>query len=147
MRMIIELRKNAFDPWVELAGIVNRSQGLSGKAGANAVFVGSMRDFNDGEAVHSLYLEHYPGMTERELEALCREADTDGEALETLVLHRVGEVVPGEAIVLVSVWSAHRAAAFRICRGVMESLKHRAPFWKKETLGDRHRWVETNTPG
>lgn len=144
--MQIALRDTPFEPWRELADFSAARGDLSGKAGAASVFVGSMRDFNEGDTVESMYLEHYPGMTELELERLCSECASD-EVLEMLVMHRVGRVEPGDHIVLVAVWSAHRAEAFRVCREVMEELKHRAPFWKKEKLVHGERWVEKNTPG
>lgn len=145
--MLIELREQPFEPWAELAKFHRSRSDLSGKHGANAVFVGTMRDYNEGDTVRSLFLEHYPGMTERELERLCRECIDATDVLELLVLHRIGHVEPGDAIVLVSVWTAHRAESFSVCRSVMEELKHRAPFWKKEQLADGQRWVESNTPG
>lgn len=145
--MRIELRDRPFDAFGELAGFSREHKDLARCAGANAVFIGSMRDFNEGDAVESMYLEHYPGMTERELERLCGECGGEADVLETLVLHRVGRVDPGEHIVLVAVWSAHRAEAFRVCRAIMEELKVRAPFWKKERLAGGERWVEKNTPG
>ena len=145
--MIIELREQPLDPWRELADLQAARTDLAGKYGANAVFVGSMRDFNEGERVTSMFLEHYPGMTEAELGRLCAETIEEVDVLELLVIHRVGEILPGEHIVLVAVWTAHRAAAFSVCRNVMEALKHRAPFWKKEALDGRDRWVTKNTPG
>lgn len=145
--MRVELRDTPFDPWVELGRFSTMRSDLAGRHGANAVFIGTMRDFNEGDSVESMFLEHYPGMTERELERLCLECASDDSVLETLVIHRIGHIEPGEHIVLVSVWTAHRAEAFRVCREIMEALKHRAPFWKKENLGDRERWVDSNTPG
>nr|WP_231940954.1 molybdenum cofactor biosynthesis protein MoaE [Acidihalobacter aeolianus] len=119
-----------------------------GRAGATAVFVGSMRDFNVGDDVSEMFLEHYPGMTERELGLIVAEAEARWPLLDCLVVHRVGRLLPGEPIVLTAAWSAHRAAAFEACRHLMEALKHRAPFWKRETLADgSSRWVEQNTPG
>ena len=121
------------------------------EVGAIASFVGLVREHNavagDGGDVQTLTLEHYPGMTEKELQRLCFDVTQDSPVLEVLVVHRVGKIYPGDDIVLVCVWSAHRAAAFDSCRSIMEILKHRAPFWKKERLIDRHRWVEKNTSG
>lgn len=145
--MIVSVRPEPFDPWREIAALVESRADLRGRFGANAAFVGTMRDFNDGERVVSMTLEHYPGMTEKELERLCRECAAGRDVLELLVVHRVGEVRPGDDIVLVSVWSAHRGEAFEVCRAVMEMLKSRAPFWKQEQLERRRRWVERNTPG
>ena len=106
-----------------------------------------MRDFNEGDDVRGMHLEHYPGMTEKHLGEIVRDAAQQFGLLDALVIHRVGRIEPGEPIVLVAVWSAHRAAAFSACRAVMEALKSRAPFWKKETLADRERWVARNTAG
>ncbi len=92
-------------------------------------------------------LEHYPGMTEQHLEEICASAAKRWDLLEILVVHRVGDLCPGDPIVLVAVWSAHRAAAFEASRHVMEDLKSHAPFWKKEVLNEGHRWVAGNTPG
>jgi molybdopterin synthase catalytic subunit len=84
-------------------------------------------------------------MTEAYLQRLVQEAHDRWPLLDALVLHRVGALVPGDPIVLVAVWSAHRGAAFEACRYLIEELKHRAPFWKREKLADRERWVEGNT--
>lgn len=144
--MPVELREPPFDPWRELAAYEADSL-RAGGFGATAVFTGTMRDFNDDTSVQGMFLEHYPGMTERELERIVAETCAQHEVLDVLVLHRVGEIRPGEPIVLVAVWSAHRAEAFTVCRAVMEALKSRAPFWKHERTEDGARWVEQNTPG
>lgn len=144
--MRIELRTETFDPWQELRAHEERVS-LAGDCGAAAVFVGSMRDFNAGDKVEGMYLEHYPGMTERQLLTICEAAIVRWTLLDVLVLHRVGEIDVGEAIVLVCVRAAHRGDAFDACRAIMEDLKHTAPFWKKEILPDRGRWVEGNTDG
>lgn len=144
--MHIEIKPEAFDPWQLLAD--HRSPELMGKIGATAVFVGSMRDFNEGDDVMAMRLEHYPGMTEKFLATLAQEAMQRWDLLDVLIVHRVGEIHPGDPIVLLAVWSAHRAAAYEANRYLMEALKSRAPFWKKETLSDSsQRWVEKNTPG
>jgi molybdopterin synthase catalytic subunit len=120
----------------------------TGAHGACCAFSGSMRDFNQGDTVDTMTLEHYPGMTEKQLEAIIDDAMAEWPLLDALILHRVGEITPGETIVLTACWSAHRAAAFDACRFLMEALKTRAPFWKKETLADQsERWVDSNTPG
>lgn len=144
--MSVELRDRPFDPWRILADH-QQARRRPGDHGATAVFVGSMRDFNENETVDGMFLEHYPGMTERELETIVDECRGRHEVLDVLVVHRVGAITPGEAIVLVSVWSAHRAAAFAVCRAIMEALKQRAPFWKRESTDTGARWVEQNTPG
>lgn len=144
--MTVELRDSPFDPWRILADR-QQSRRRAGDHGATAAFVGSMRDFSDGESVDEMFLEHYPGMTERELESIVGECREQGEVLDVLVIHRVGTITPGEPIVLVAVWSAHRAEAFTVCRAIMEALKHRAPFWKREHTSGGKRWVRENTPG
>jgi molybdopterin synthase catalytic subunit len=145
--MKIEIREQPFDPFQELACHQESLVELRGRYGATASFVGALRDYNEGEPVHGMTLEHYPGMTERHLERILEEARLNWEFLDALIIHRVGELHPNDPIVLVAVWSSHRAAAFDACRFIMEALKSRAPFWKKETLADRQRWVERNTPG
>ncbi|MEA3291669.1 MAG: molybdenum cofactor biosynthesis protein MoaE [Pseudomonadota bacterium] len=145
--MRIEIRPRVFDPWRALMDYQAAEHLEAGGYGATAVFVGTMRDFNEGEAVSAMTLEHYPGMTERQLEKLAAGAIEEYGLLDALIVHRVGRVEPHEAIVLVAVWSAHRAEAFRACREMMEVLKTRAPFWKKETLAGGERWVEKNTAG
>lgn len=146
--MLIEIREHAFDPWAELARYQAESlQARPGSYGASAVFVGSMRDLNEGDSVRGMTLEHYPGMTERHLEAIATEAMQRWSLLDALILHRVGRLGPDDPIVVTAVWSAHRAAAFDACRYLMEELKSRAPFWKKEELERGSRWVASNTPG
>jgi molybdopterin synthase catalytic subunit len=145
MRVLI--KPEAFDPYAELRAYERATFASAGAFGATASFVGTMRDFNEGDEVRGMVLEHYPGMTERHLEHICAQAATQWTLLETLVVHRVGAIEPGEAIVLVAVWSAHRAEAFEACRHIMEDLKSRAPFWKKETLAEGTRWVARNTSG
>ena len=143
--MRVELRDAAFDPCAELARY--QSEALAGRSdfGALASFIGTMRDFNEGEAVSAMTLEHYPGMTEAHLRRISEEAARRWEILDTLVIHRVGSVRPGEPIVLVAAWSAHRAAAFDACRFLIEELKSSAPFWKQEQRSGATRWVERNT--
>lgn len=144
---MIELRDAAFDPYAELVRHQEASLARTGRYGATCVFVGTMRDFNEGDAIRAMVLEHYAGMTERQLERIVAEAGRRWELLDVLLLHRVGAIVPGQPIVLVAVWAAHRGAAFDACRYLIEELKHRAPFWKKELLEHGERWVESNTPG
>lgn len=144
--MNIEIREKPFNPWEEMRKHQELMQ-QDGQFGAMAAFVGSMRDFNEGEKVSDMYLEHYPGMTEKHLADICNQALKKWELNDVLVLHRVGAIQIADPIVLVCAWSAHRAAAFEACRFIMEDLKSRAPFWKKETLEEGDRWVEKNTPG
>ncbi len=144
--MKIEIRSNPFNPWQEIENHQNQMQ-KEGQFGAMASFVGTMRNVNEGEKIDEMFLEHYPGMTEKHLEEICTEAGKQWQLIETLVLHRVGHINIGDPIVLVCVWSAHRAAAFDACRFIMEDLKSMAPFWKQETLQNGKRWVTKNTPG
>ncbi|MDH5185070.1 MAG: molybdenum cofactor biosynthesis protein MoaE [Gammaproteobacteria bacterium] len=146
--MHIEIRHEGFSAWEILAHYeAQRAEEMHGNFGATAVFVGTMRDFNEGDDVSVMTLEHYPGMTEGYLARICEEAELRWQIQDSLIIHRVGDVRPADAIVLVAAWSAHRADAFDASRYLMEELKSRAPFWKKEQLnhGDE-RWVEKNTP-
>lgn len=114
-----------------------------GQAGAMVTFVGYVRDQADGTPTQSLFLEHYPGMCEREIEDVCAQARARWAILDTLVVHRVGELALTDQIVYVGVTSAHRGDAFQACEFIMDVLKTRAPFWKRETLADGQRfWVE-----
>jgi molybdopterin synthase catalytic subunit len=112
------------------------------RVGAVATFIGTVRDVNDDASVATMTLEHYPGMTEKSLEAIIAEARTRFEILDALVIHRVGELRPADQIVLVAVTSAHRGDAFDACRFIMDYLKTRAPFWKKEATAEGARWVD-----
>lgn len=143
----VQIRPGPFDPW-QLTQQFQESRLTSGEFGATASFVGTMRDFNENDDVQAMTLEHYPGMTESQLQAIIDDAQQQWPLLQSLIVHRVGDITPGDPIVLVVCWSAHRAAAFDACRFLMEALKSRAPFWKKETLTDNsQRWVEKNTDG
>ncbi len=118
----------------------------SGKHGGVVSFVGTMRDFNHGENVTAMNLDYYPGMTEMHIEAVCQEAMDGWDVMDVLVVHRVGDMYPSDPIVLVAVWSAHRASAFDACRYVINYLKERAPFWKCEvTTEGKKTWVEHNS--
>ena len=100
-----------------------------------------MRDFNAGDDVQLMTLEHYPEMTQKFLDRLCDEALSQWELVDCLVIHRFGDIKPGDPIVLTVAWSAHRVEAFDACRYLIEELKARAPFWKKETTDKNERWV------
>jgi molybdopterin synthase catalytic subunit len=112
------------------------------KIGAIASFIGLVRDVNDGDAVSEMTLEHYPGMTEKALEGIVAQAMSRWDILDVLVIHRVGTLKPTDQIVLVVVSGAHRGAAFAACEYIMDYLKTRAPFWKKERTPQGARWVE-----
>jgi molybdopterin synthase catalytic subunit len=145
MRVVIQ--ETALSPWQAIEAYQGECL-APGSYGATATFVGTMRDFNEGDAVQGMALEHYPGMTEQYLEKISQEAAGRWDLLDSLIVHRVGPLQPNDPIVLVAVWSAHRKDAFEACRWLMEELKSRAPFWKKEQLEDGgHRWVEKNTAG
>ncbi len=142
--MTARLRGDTFDPWQELS---HTEAGLAkGSHGACASFVGTMRDFNVGDNVHSMSLEHYPEMTQQFLDTICAEAAGRWNLIDCLIVHRYGEIKPGEPIVLTAAWSAHRAEAFDACRYLIEELKARAPFWKKEATDTGERWVH-DAPG
>jgi molybdopterin synthase catalytic subunit len=110
--------------------------------GALVSFVGLMRDMNQGRRVERMILEHYPGMTEKALERIIHEATSRWDLEDIRIVHRVGELRPQDPIVLVAVASRHRDAAFRACEFVIDYLKTRAPFWKKEISSQGGHWVE-----
>ena len=144
--MTVEVRATAFDPWIEVGRYQNTLLARHGKYGATASFVGTLRDHNQGDAVREMTLEHYPGMTKKFMQRICDEAAQRWDILDTLIIHRCGRLQINDPIVLVAVWSAHRAAAFAACQYLIDELKHRAPLWKQESLETGTRWVEQNTP-
>jgi len=112
------------------------------EVGALVSFVGLVRDLSDDARVADLSLEHYPGMTEKALTAIVDEAKERWDIIDTLIIHRVGTLKPGDQIVLVAVTSAHRREAFSACEFIMDYLKTRSPFWKKEITAEGTRWVD-----
>ena len=110
--------------------------------GAVAVFVGLVRDLNEGDNVSTMSLEHYSGMTEKSIQAILDEAARRWSIVDAAVVHRIGELKPADRIVLVAVASSHRGEAFAACEFIMDYLKTRAPFWKKEQTPENSRWVE-----
>ena len=141
--MSVSVQEADFDVGAEVAAL------SSGRAdvGAVASFVGLVRaDKADGEtvdaAVQAMTLEHYPGMTEKALEDIVAEAEGRWQLQGVRVIHRVGRLLPGDRIVLVAVASAHRGESFAACEFIMDYLKTRAPFWKKEDTPDGGRWVD-----
>ena len=136
--MTVRVQAGDFDAGAEIAAVRRGNP----KIGAVASFVGVARDVNDGDSVSTLTLEHYPGMTEKALEGIVAEARARWDVIDILVVHRVGEIKPTEQIVLVVVAGAHRGEAFAACEFVMDYLKTRAPFWKKEETPKGTRWVE-----
>ena len=144
----VEVLESIFDPWKIQQDYQHHNMQGKTDYGATASFIGTMRDFNEGDDVTSMTLEHYPKMTEKQLNEIVDEASNKWSLLSVLVVHRVGKILPTEPIVLVTVWSSHRVDAFEACRFIMEDLKHKAPFWKQETLKEgSSRWVEENTAG
>jgi molybdopterin synthase catalytic subunit len=112
------------------------------RVGAVVTFVGTVRDVNDGSQIKDMTLEHYPGMTEKALEDIITQAKRRWGLYQTLVIHRVGPLLPEDQIVLVAVTSAHRGEAFAACEFIMDYLKTAAPFWKKEETPEGARWVD-----
>lgn len=139
--MSVRVQPEDFDVGVEL----DRLRRASAHGGAIAAFIGTVRDQNlvAGELAHvsAITLEHYPGMTESALEAVRVQAHGRWDLIDTLIIHRYGELKPQDQIVLVAVTSSHRADAFAACEFIMDYLKTRAPFWKKETTPAGARWV------
>ena len=144
--MSTHISLQAFDPWRAIAEHQQQSA-LDKQFGATTSFVGTMRDFNDSANVSRMVLEHYPEMTQHYLEQLENQAQQKWELLDSLIIHRVGEITPADPIVLIACWSAHRRAALDACSWLIEELKHNAPFWKKESGQNGDRWVEKNTDG
>ena len=138
MSFTVAIQTQDFDVSREVAAL------RSGKAdvGAVCVFVGTVRDRNDGDDVSTLELEHYPGMTEKSIERMLNEAQQRFEMISAKVIHRVGILNPLDQIVLVAVTSAHRGQSFQACEFLMDYLKTQAPFWKKETGPNGSHWVD-----
>lgn len=139
----VRVQREAFDPGAELGGFLARVP----HAGGVATFIGRMRDFRGpdratGEAVSAMTLEHYPGMAERELAGLAAQAARRWKLDGALIVHRVGDLAPGDAIVFVATAAAHRADALDACAFLIDWLKTRAPFWKKETVAEGASWVD-----
>ena len=135
---VVRVQSEDFDVARELEAL----RGRDARIGAVAAFVGLVRDVNDAATVATLTLEHYPGMTEKALAAIVDEAKSRWRIFDATVIHRVGELKPTDQIVLVAVSSAHRGEAFAACEFIMDYLKTRAPFWKKEHTPAGTRWVE-----
>lgn len=139
--MNVKICTEIFDPFAEIQIFQNQLE-LAGKFGATSIFIGTMRDFNEGDNVQAMTLEHYEGMTQKQLSKMIETVKARWQILDCLIIHRVGEILPNEPIVLISVWSAHRAQAFEACRFLIEELKANAPFWKLEQLTtNEKRWV------
>ncbi len=138
MTSIIRVQQADFDVGAEISMLRKGNPAI----GAVVSFVGCVRDMNEGDNVGLMYLEHYPGMTERELAKICAEASLRWKIFDTLVIHRVGELRPLDQIVFVVVTGAHRGDSFAACEFIMDYLKTKAPFWKREATPFGERWVE-----
>ena len=135
---MVRVQEYDFDVGAELAALRREQPQI----GALASFVGLVREVNEGSGVAEMTLEHYPGMTEKALAAIVSEAGRRWELIDALVIHRVGRLLPSDQIVLVAVASAHRGAAFAACEFIIDCLKTRAPFWKREVTPAGARWVD-----
>ncbi|MBV16125.1 molybdenum cofactor biosynthesis protein MoaE [Thalassospira sp. GB04J01] len=133
----VSVQQDDFDPGAELAALTDGRTDI----GAAVSFVGLVRDIHGGDTVSALTLDHYPGMTERELEKIADEAGNRWKLDGIRIVHRFGRMEPGERIVLVIALSAHRRDAFEACDFVMDFLKTRAPFWKREETQNGEKWV------
>ncbi|MDP2880375.1 MAG: molybdopterin synthase catalytic subunit MoaE [Azonexus sp.] len=136
--MTVRVQEADFDVGAELAAL----RAGDARVGALASFLGLVRDMNHGTSISEMTLEHYPGMTEKALEEIVAEAKGRWDIYDALVIHRVGPLKPCDQIVLVAVTSAHRGEAFAACEFIMDYLKTRAPFWKREATPEGARWVD-----
>jgi molybdopterin synthase catalytic subunit len=136
--MGVRVQTEDFDVGAEITALTRDNAEI----GAVAAFVGLMRNVNQGEPVRRMVLEHYPGMTEKALEDIVAQAKERWDLIDVRVVHRVGALEPADRIVLVAVASGHRGDAFAACEFIMDYLKTRAPFWKKEETPSGERWVE-----
>ena len=134
----VSIQTHDFDVSTELAAL--RAQ--DARVGAVCCFVGTVRDRNEGDSVASMELEHYPGMTEKSIDAMVDAAFARFNLYGVRVIHRVGLLAPMDQIVMVAVTSAHRGESFQACEFVMDYLKTQAPFWKKEQTPEGARWVD-----
>lgn len=134
---MIRVQEADFDVGAEIAKLTEGDPG----AGGVCVFLGLVRDVSGGAPVSAMTLEHYPGMTERELERIEAEARSRWSLRDVLIIHRIGRLKPTDRIVLAATVSEHRAEAFDACRFLVDWLKTRAPFWKREETPDGVRWV------
>ena len=138
MAFDVRIQTEDFDVSHELAAL----RAGDARVGAVCVFVGTVRDHNEGRGVSRMTLEHYPGMTERSIDAMLAQARERFDIFAARVIHRVGELQPQDQIVMVAVTSAHRGMSFQACEFLMDYLKTQAPFWKKELTPQGARWVD-----
>ena len=139
--MSVQVQTEDFDVGL----VLNQLRLAHPAAGAVVSFVGQVREINDGDSVNKLTLEHYPGMTESALNAIEVEARSRWDLMDSVIIHRVGTLKPLDQIVLVAVLSAHRGDAFKACEFIMDYLKTKAPFWKKEITPTGERWIDAKT--
>ena len=138
MRLSVSIQVEDFDVSQELAQL----RANDARVGAVCSFVGTVRERNSGNAISSMELEHYPGMTEKSITSMMEEAAKRFDIYGARVIHRIGLLHPQDQIVLVAVTSAHRGSSFQACEFLMDYLKTQAPFWKKEVTPDGSRWVD-----
>ena len=138
---MIRVQSADFDVGLELKKLTERNH----KIGAVATFVGLVRDIADKDTISAMVLEHYPGMTEKQLADIEHEANQRWDLNSSLIIHRYGRLKPGDNIVLVACASAHRESAFDACHFLIDWLKTKAPFWKLEETLEGGRWVEAKT--
>jgi len=134
----IRIQEKDFDVSTEIAALRKGDP----RVGAVVSFLGTVRDMNEGSQVKELTLEHYSGMTEKALQEILDQAKSRWDIYQSLVIHRIGPLLPEDQIVFVAVTSAHRGEAFAACEFIMDYLKTAAPFWKKEDTPDGTRWVD-----
>ena len=137
--LVVRVQESDFDVSDELAALRALSPGIGGIV----TFLGVVRDLNDDSDVSGLFLEHYPDMTEKQIMAILQEAHQRWNVIGATVIHRVGQLTPLDQIVLVAVASEHRGDAFTACEFVIDYLKTRATFWKRETTPEGERWLVT----
>jgi molybdopterin synthase catalytic subunit len=136
--LTIRIQEKDFDLGAEISALRKGDP----RVGAVVSFLGTVRDMNEGSEVQELTLEHYAGMTEKALEEILSQAKSRWDIYQALVIHRIGQLLPEDQIVLVAVTSAHRGEAFAACEFIMDYLKTAAPFWKKENTPEGARWVD-----
>ncbi len=139
--MTVRVQREDFDSGAE----INRLRLARPDIGAVASFIGQVRDVNHGAHVSAMTLEHYPGMTEKALDAIIENAKARWDIFDALIIHRIGTLQPTDQIVLVAVSGAHRSEVFAACEFIMDYLKTEAPFWKKEETPEGARWVDASS--
>ena len=136
--MYISVQTDDFDLSTEVSLLRKNNPSI----GAIVSFVGVVRDMNEGSCIRAMELEHYPGMTEQSLKEIMQQASLRWNIIDARIIHRIGSLAPQDQIVLVAVASSHRGEAFAACEFIMDYLKTKAPFWKKESTENGDRWVD-----